>query len=77
MLLIGELEIGISVGKGVKGRSVGCNDGYGVIGLNDGCFVVGDSVVRRTSYVGDVVGDAASIAAQHMKRRINGAKLIH
>jgi len=72
------LEIGISVGKGVAGRSVGCNDGYGVTGLNDGCLIVGDSVVRRMSYVGDVVGVVASIAAQHnMTRRKNRAKFIH
>ena len=67
LLLLGESDIGFSVGKGVKGRFVGCIDGYGVTGLNDGCFVVGDSVDRRTSYVGDVVGVAASIAAQHNK----------
>ena len=70
LLLLGESEIGNSVGNGVTGRSVGCNDGYGVTGLNDGCLVVGDSVVGRTSYVGDVVGEASDIAAQHnMTRR--------
>ena len=79
LLLLGESDIGFSVGNGVIGRSVGCNDGYGVTGLNDGCLVVGDSVVRRTSYVGDVVGvAAASVAAQHdMKKRKNGTKLIN
>ena len=77
LLLLGESDIGISVRKGVAGRSVGCNDGYGVTGLNDGCLIVGDSVVRRTSYVGDVVGVASDIAAaQHNMKKLR-AKLIH